>query len=620
MNRVQHHRGPDETGYLVEPGLAFGHKRLSIIDLANGQQPMVSRDQRYVILYNGEVYNFRELRKELEALGHAFATHCDTEVLLYAYAQWGTASVERLRGMFAYAVWDREEQELFLARDRLGIKPLYYTQGADGLFAFSSELKSLLTLPWLERKVDPHAVENYLAVGYVPDPGTIYESVRKLAPGHRALVRRASGEVRLEQYWDVPFRPHAAGSLAETGEELIARLREAVDIRMVAEVPLGAFLSGGVDSSAVVALMAGLSPDPVKTCSISFGDPAYNEKAYADRVAARYATEHLDPDDVDLVDKLSGLFDEPFADSSAIPTYRVCELAREKVTVALSGDGGDENLAGYRRYRWHMNEELVRSAMPVGLRRPLFGLAGRLYPKLDWAPQFLRAKSTFQALARDSAQAYLHSVSITPDALRNGLYSAGFRARLQGYSASEVFRQHAANAPTDDALSLVQYLDFKTYLPGDILTKVDRTSMAHALEVRVPLLDQDLVEWVAGLPPGMKLRKQEGKFVLKEALRPYLDEDILYRSKMGFAVPLKEWFRGALATRLRDALSSPVMADAGIFDMGRIGGLVAQHQSGRWNHTPTLWSLMMLESFLRREGGEARTPIDAATSLAVASA
>jgi asparagine synthase (glutamine-hydrolysing) len=607
MNKVQHHRGPDETGVQIEPGLALGHKRLSIIDLANGQQPMVSADGRYVIIYNGEVYNFRELRAELEPLGHVFKTHCDTEVLLCAFAQWGEGCVTRFRGMFAFAIWDRHAKSLFLARDRLGIKPMFWCELPDGCVAFSSELKSLFELPNLPREMDVRAVEEYFALGYVPEPRTIFSGVNKLSPGYMlTLTRGQSAAARPKQYWDVPFEPmHGADATEEDlGQELIERLREAVKVRLVSEVPLGAFLSGGVDSSAVVAMMAGLSDEPVKTCSISFGDRAYNESEYADRIAERYSTEHrtrqVEANDFELIDQLVGLYDEPFADSSAMPTYRVCQLAREKVVVALSGDGGDENLAGYRRQRWHMNEESIRGRIPSWLRRGVFGPAGAIYPKMDWAPRWVRAKSTLQALARDSISAYFHSVSIVPDHLRRQLFSPQFNRSLGGYEACEVFREHARRAPTDDPLSLIQYLDLKTYLPGDILTKVDRASMAHALEVRVPLLDHQLVEWISGLSPNLKLRGQEGKYLLKKSLLPFVDKDIMYRPKMGFAIPIEHWFRNELRSQLRDRLLGSTLRETGIFDMRFLTRMVDDHQSGRSNHGPMLWSLLMFESFYRR--------------------
>ena len=602
MNEVQFHRGPDQGGVHLEPGVGLAHRRLSIIDLSSGRQPLFNEDGSVVVVYNGEIYNFPALSEELKAAGHVFRTHCDTEVIVHAWEEWGEACVERFRGMFAFALWDRNREVLLLARDRLGIKPLHYALLPDGCLLFASEIKSLLVDPRLSREIDPLAVEEYFAFGYVPDPRSIFKQVRKLEAGHRLLVHRGEPLGVPECYWDLRFSAEKHGDEQAMAGELIERLREAVEIRLVAEVPLGAFLSGGVDSSAVVAMMAGLSGDPVNTCSISFGDPAFNETEYAAQVAKRYGTAHrvreVDPDDFDLVDRLATLYDEPYADSSAMPTYRVCELAREQVTVALSGDGGDENLAGYRRYRWHMDEERLRRLLPQGVRGPLFGLLGNLYPKLDWAPRFLRAKSTFQALARDSLEGYFHNFSILPDALRYRLYSPEFRRELAGYRGIEVFRRYLDHAP-DHPLSRVQYLDIKTYLAGDILTKVDRASMAHALEVRVPILDHLFVEWLATLPPELKLKGHEGKHLFKKSLEPFLPNDILYRRKMGFAVPLAAWFRGPLRERVREALLGPVLGDTGFFDQAFISTLVEQHQSGRRDHSAVLWSLLMFESFQR---------------------
>ena len=602
MNETQFHRGPDEGGLHVEPGLGFGHRRLSIIDLSSGQQPLFNEDGTVVVTYNGEIYNFPDLTNELKALGHQFRTHCDTEVIVHAWEEWGESCVERFRGMFAFGVWDRNRETLFLARDRLGIKPLYYALLEDGHFIFGSELKSLKQHASLPREIDPSAVEEYFAFGYVPEPKTIYKKVCKLPPGFRLTIKRGRHEIRPQQYWNVAFRRDASIGEEQAGTELIERLAEAVKIRMIAEVPLGAFLSGGVDSSAVVAAMAGVSDEPVNTCSISFGDPKYNESHYAAMVAERYQTAHrveqVDPDDFSLVDHLANLYDEPYADSSALPTYRVCELAKKQVTVVLSGDGGDENLAGYRRYRWHTYEEKMRALMPRAVRRPLFGFLGSAYPKADWAPKIFRAKSTFQAMARDSLEGYLHSVSIMSNEMRKQLFSQKLKNELQGYQAVEVFKRHASQAPTDHPLSLVQYLDMKTYLAGDILTKVDRASMAHALEVRVPILDHQLVDWISGLDPELKLKGREGKYLFKKALEPSLPNDILYRQKMGFAVPLDSWFRGPLREKVRTSLLGGKMWDSGLFEAGYLTKLVDQHQSGRWDHSAAIWTLLMFEAFL----------------------
>ena len=605
MNETQHHRGPDEGDVYTEPGVGFGHRRLSIIDLSSGQQPLFNEDHSVVVVFNGEIYNYQELMEELLQLGHTFRTRCDTEVIVHAWEQWGEACVDRFRGMFAFGLWDRNQQTLFMARDRLGVKPFYYALLPDGMFIFGSELKALRAVPGLPREIDPRAVEDYFAYGYVPEPKTIYKSAHKLSPGFTLTLKVGQPMPQPKQFWDVPFKPHAAMTEQDAEGELIVRLREAVKIRLVAEVPLGAFLSGGVDSSAIVAMMAGLMKDPVNTCSIAFNDPAFDESKYAAQVAAQYKTNHhsdtVDTDDYALLDTLADLYDEPYADSSAIPTYRVCQLARKRVTVALSGDGGDENLAGYRRYKYAMAENRVRARMPSGLRRPLFGTLGKLYPKADWAPRMFRAKTTFEALSRDLVEGYFHGVSIMPDRMRDQLFSDRFRTELQGYRAIEVMRGHADKSPTDDPLSMIQYLDMKTYLPGDILTKVDRASMAHALEVRVPLLDHKLVEWISGLPPDMKLHGTEGKYVFKKSLESYLPDDILYRNKMGFAVPLASWFRGPLKQRVRDALLGPALAETGIFNTAFLAEMVEQHQSGRRDYSAPIWTLLMFEAFLRKE-------------------
>ena len=604
MNNAQWHRGPDEGGLHREPGLGLGHRRLSIIDLSSGQQPLFNEDNSVVVVFNGEIYNFQGLAKELMSHGHVFRTHSDTEVIVHAWEQWGEHCVDRFRGMFAFALWDRNSETLFLARDRLGKKPLYYALLPNGQFIFSSELKALMCHPGLPREVIPCAVEDYFAYGYIPEPNTILRHAFKLPPAHVLTLRRGQAVGEPRAYWDVPFEPMGPISEADASTELIDRLREAVKIRLISEVPLGAFLSGGVDSSAVVAMMAGLSKEPVNPCSISFGDPAFNEAQFAAQVAERYHTRHrveqVEPDDFDLIDRLAQLYDEPYADSSAMPTYRVCQLARKQVTVALSGDGGDENFAGYRRYRWHLYEERVRSLLPQSIRGPLFGLLGAIYPKADWAPKVFRAKTTFQALARNTLEGYFDSVSILADPLRTRLFSRAFQGELQGYQAVEVLRRHARNSPTDNPLSRAQYLDMKTYLPGDILTKVDRASMAHSLEVRVPLLDHELVEWISGLPTDFKYKDGQGKYIFKKALQPYLSNDILYRPKMGFSIPLASWFRGPLRQRLRDAVLGPVLADSGIFDRDFLARLVDEHQSGRRDHSAPLWSVLMFEAFHRR--------------------
>lgn len=602
INNTLTHRGPDEDGIHIEPGVALGHRRLSIIDVATGQQPLFNEDNSVAVVFNGEIYNFRELAEQLQQAGHRFRTHSDTEVIVHAWEQWGEACVERFRGMFGFAIWDRNRRQLLLARDRLGIKPIYYTLLGDGQLVFGSELKALLAHPGLKRSLDPLAVEDYFTYGYVPEPRSILRNVHKLEMGHTLLIDQQSPRLPApRRYWDLPFTPVQTGTYQDTQEELIERTREAIRARLLAEVPLGAFLSGGVDSSAVVALMSGEIEGPVKTCAIGFDVPDYDESAFARLVAERYHTDHrldvLQASELDLVDRMSGLFDEPFADSSAMPTYRVCEAARRRVTVALSGDGGDENYAGYRRYRLHMAEEAVRRRLPMGLRKALFGPLGRLYPKADWAPRFLRAKTTFQALARDTASAWSHSVSRMSDQDRSALYSPHMKRLLDGYHGSEVMRRHAANAPTDDPLSVVQYLDFKTFLAG-VLHKVDRTSMAHALEVRVPLLDHHLVEWISGLPSDWKLHNGDGKHIFKQALEPHLPHEVMYRPKQGFSIPLNAWFRGPLKNTLQQDLLSERLKDSRLFDAAHIQTLYDQHQRGQRDNSAALWELMMFSRSL----------------------
>lgn len=605
INDVQSHRGPDSDGLHLEPGLALGHRRLSVIDLSTGDQPQFNDDGSVAIVFNGEIYNYRQLMPELQSLGYRFRTRSDTEVIVRAWEAWGPACVQRLRGMFAFALWDRRQQTLFLARDRLGVKPMHYAWLPDGSFVFGSELKVITAHPAFERRIDPLAVEDYFSLGYVADPRCIYQNAHKLPSAHTLTLRRG-GPARPEPvpYWDVRFTNDNPISAADAQAELRERLRDSVELRMIADVPLGAFLSGGVDSSAVVATMAGLSPQPVHTCAIGFDDPKFNESDFAKQVAERYRTDHrleiVGTDDFGLIDRLAWLYDEPFADSSALPTYRVCEMARKHVTVALSGDGGDESFGGYRRYRMHLGEEALRSRLPLGVRRPVFGALGSIYPKADWAPRPLRAKTTFQALAMDSVQAYHHSMSHLRAEQRAALYTPAFQQQLGGYSSLDVFAQHAEAAGTDDPLALIQYIDYKTWLVGDINTKVDRASMAHSLEVREPLLDHELIEWLATLPNRHKIDGGEGKALLKRAMEPMLPHDVLYRPKMGFSVPLASWLRGPLAERAREAVTGDRLLGTGLFKPERLRQLYDQHQAGTSDHATPLWMFVMFEAFLRQ--------------------
>ncbi|RZF66505.1 amidotransferase 1, exosortase A system-associated [Sphingomonas populi] len=604
MTDVQAHRGPDGGDVWTAPGVGLGHRRLSIIDIAGSPQPMRSADGSLTVTYNGEIYNFAELRAKLQAKGARFVTSGDTEVLLHGWAAWGPALLDRLNGMFAFAIHDAARQTLFLARDRMGVKPLHYVELSDGAVAFASELKGLLAHPLLRRTPQLTAIEDYLAFGYVPDDTCLVAGVKKLPAGHFLLLERGKPVPAPSRWWDIDFSRRATGSRKALEEELVERMRAAVTLRMVADVPLGAFLSGGVDSSAVVALMAEASPRAVKTCTIGFDVAGVDERSYADVIAKRFATEHreriVSPDDYALIDTLVASFDEPFADASSLATYRVCELARETVTVALSGDGADEAFAGYRRYKFQAAEERVRALLPASLRSSVFGTLGRHYPKADWAPRTFRAKTTLLALAEDGAEGYARSVGVTTPALRAALLTDSARKALGGHRAEDRYVRAMHDAPARDALDRAQYADFQHWLPGDILTKADRTSMAVSLEAREPLLDYKLVEFAATLPDDLRLRHGQGKWLMKKAMERYLPKDILYRPKMGFVTPVGAWFRSSLADEAAALARSRTLIGSGWFDPRAIETIAADHRAGRADHGRTLWQLVMLERSMAR--------------------
>ena len=600
------HRGPDGHGVWTAPGVGLGHRRLSIIDLAGSPQPMASSDGRAMLVFNGEIYNFRSLREELGAAGAQFHTDGDSEVILAAWQRWGVDCVKHLHGMFAFAIYDLEARTLFLARDRLGVKPLFLAELSDGSVAFASELKALVAHPQLRREVDPLAVEDYLTWGYVPDTRSILKGVSKLPAGHYLLLKHGAPLPRPISWWDVSFAERRKGKPADLEAELLHILRQAVTSRMVSDVPLGAFLSGGVDSSSVVALMSDASADPVRSCSIGFDVRALDESDYAQRVADKFGTSHrsrvVSPDDFEAMDALAGMFDEPFADASALPTWRVCQLAREQVTVALSGDGADEALAGYRRHVFHNNEDRLRGFLPQALREPVFGTLGAAYPKADWAPRFLRAKTTFLSLAASSEEGYSRAMSATPPELRDRIYSDEFQKLRGDYRAEQSFEALMRDAPARSGLDRAQYADLKFWLPGDILTKVDRTSMSVGLEAREPLLDHRLVEFAATIPEGLRIRKGQGKWLMKHAMRRYLPDDILYRPKQGFVTPIAQWFRGPLADAARGVSASDALARTGWFDRKSLSAMTEAHISGRSDHSRLLWQLLMLDRSLSKLG------------------
>jgi asparagine synthase (glutamine-hydrolysing) len=602
MADAQAHRGPDGSGVWTAQGVGLGHRRLSIIDLGGGAQPMVSGDAKIAVTYNGEIYNFVEVRRELEAKGARFVTNSDTEVLIHGWRAWGPDLLPKLNGMFAFALYDADKRALFMARDRLGVKPLHWTRLTDGSIAFASELKGLLANPVIRRDVSPQAVEDYFAFGYVPDDACFVAGIEKLPAGHYLLLKRGQSIAAPVQWWDVDFSQRTSASRQPLLHEMRERLREAVTSRMVSDVPLGAFLSGGVDSSAVVALMAEASTTPVQTCTIGFDRADHDETKYAAMIAEKFKTDHrqriVASDDFAAIDTLVTAFDEPFADASALPTWRVCQLARETVTVALSGDGADEVFAGYRRYKFQAAEERLRRFMPEGVRASLFGALGRVYPKADWAPRVLRAKATLEALGRDGGEAYARAVGVTGPEMRGRLFSDALKRELQGHRAEDRYVKAMRDAPAREPLDRAQYADLKIWLPGDILTKVDRTSMAVSLEAREPLLDHRLVEFGARLPVSMRLRGGTGKWLMKKALRGTLPDDVLYRTKMGFVTPVSAWFRGPLLGEAQRMAAN--LGQTGWFMPGMLDTIVNVHRSGKSDHGRLLWQLVMFEKAMGR--------------------
>jgi asparagine synthase (glutamine-hydrolysing) len=595
MNQTMIHRGPDDGGVFSGPGIGLGHRRLSIIDLAGGHQPMCNEDGTVWVLLNGEIYNYPELRTELLQRGHRFATKSDTEAIVHLYEEHREECFSKLAGMFSIAIWDQGNRRLVLARDRVGKKPLFYAASKDSIL-FGSELKALLAVGSISRETDDQALSDFFSFGYVPAPKTIYRSVRKVRPGHYLVASRDG--LREQKYWDLSFNRVEGRAESEWCELLRHELCQATRVRLMSDVPLGAFLSGGIDSSSVVAMMSHLMKRPVTTCSIGFQEKKYNEAEYARQVSSLFATEHyertVEPDALAIVDKLAWHYDEPFADSSAIPTYYVSKIAREKVTVALGGDGGDESFAGYRRYKLDHYENVLRNYLPQGFRRSVFGPLGEWYPSLAWAPRVLRGKSTFQSLARTPLEGYFHSVSYFRPADKRRLFSYDFRSRLGSYDSMDVLAEHYQRADTDDLLSKILYVDIKTYLTDDILTKVDRASMAVSLEVRAPMLDHRFLELAASIPSDLKLRNGTGKYILKKALEPVLPNEILYRPKQGFAIPVDMWFRRELKEMAHQII---VETQDGILDKGFLKVIWDQHQRRSHDRSALLWATLMFRKW-----------------------
>jgi asparagine synthase (glutamine-hydrolysing) len=598
MNATIRHRGPDGDGYFAGRGAGLAFQRLAIIDLQRGWQPLYNEDRSVVICFNGEIYNHHAIRRELEGK-HQFSSAADTEVILHGWEEWGEAIVPRLRGMFAFAIWDSNRRVLFLARDRLGIKPLYYYESPRGL-VFGSEIKAILPHPDVRRELDWEGLDAYLSLLYVPAPHTIWKNLRKLPAAH--TLRVENGRVTVKPYWDLHFG-NSVGTLSEQQwiDEVRAALDESVASHLESDVPLGAFLSGGVDSSAVVASMATVMREPVKTCAIGFATERWSELEHARVVSERYRTNHrefvVEGQALDALDQLFWHYDEPFADSSALPTYHVSRLARQAVTVALSGDGGDENFAGYRRYFYDRLENSVRALLPQATRGPVFGALASVYPKADYLPQPLRAKTLLHNLSLPAAAGYFNTMTWFTPTEKDLLYRDASRRAVGDFSVFELFARHFAAAESEDPLARVQYVDIKTYLVDDILTKVDRASMAVSLEVRVPLLDHVFMERMARMPSNLKLRGRAGKYAFKRALETRLPREILYRRKMGFSVPLAAWWRG----ELRAAFEATVLRHGSfcseVFQPAAIGRLWQDQLRGSRDNAYRLWILFALEKW-----------------------
>jgi asparagine synthase (glutamine-hydrolysing) len=591
MCDVIRHRGPDDEGVWVDQGVALGMRRLSIIDLSTGHQPIHNEDRTVWIVFNGEIYNFRQLRRELEAAGHRFYTLTDTEVIVHAYEQWGAGAIGRLRGMFGLAIWDTRSRTLLVARDRIGIKPMHYAT-VNGRFYFGSELKSLLEAPDLPRDLDVDALDHYLSFLYTPRDGSIFESVRKLPPGH--LLTWQDGRIAIEPYWQMPADETFTGSERDAVSQLRAVLTDAVRSHLVSDVPLGAFLSGGVDSSLVVGLMSETSGTRVKTFSIGFDEPAFDELEHARRVARHFGTDHhefvVKPDGVGILDRLVSHFDEPFADSSAIPTWYVSEMARRHVTVVLSGDGGDELFGGYDRYVPHPRVVAFDRYSPRALRRVAAIAAARL-------PHGVRGKNFLRHVSRDEQGRYLDAIRFFGADEKPALLTDDVQRLLEGPDPETRLARHFERFAHLPWPSQMMRFDAETYLPEDVLTKVDRMSMAHSIESRVPLLDNEVMTFAAALPASLKIKDGRRKHVLKEVAATLLPRDILDRKKQGFGVPLGTWFRGNLRELFSDTLLSPASLQRGYFQPAFIRQIVDEHISGRRDHTLRLWQLVVFEKW-----------------------
>jgi asparagine synthase (glutamine-hydrolysing) len=595
------HRGPDDDGFYLNGGVGLGMRRLSIIDVKGGRQPIHNQDRTAWIVFNGEIYNYRELREKLEKLGHTFYTNSDTEAIIHAYDRYGADCPKHLRGMFAFAIWDERTQELFLARDRVGKKPLLYAQ-VNGQLVFGSEFTALLLHPDIGRDVDTEAIDHYLSFMCVPAPLTAYRAIRKLEPGHSLRYRK--GEIKIERYWQPSFSKKVDISEQEAGEQAIEILRDAVKVRLMSEVPLGAFLSGGIDSSAVVALMSEVSSGPVKTFSIGFEEQDFSELHHARRVAEHVGADHHEfivrPDALEVLPLLVEHYGEPYADSSAIPTYYVARETRKHVTVALNGDGGDESFAGYERYAaMRLAEKYHR--IPSVLRDSVVRQAIGLIPSPETKRSRVKdVKRFLQAASLPRVERYLRWVSVFDAEAKQNLYSESFRQQTQDISAANLLDPWFSKANGSGIVDATLLTDIMTYLPNDLLVKVDIATMAVSLEARSPFLDHHVIEFAASLPEKFKLHGLTTKYLLKRMLKKLLPAENLDRRKMGFGVPIGHWFRGKLQPFLRETILSEKALNRGHFKPEAVKQMVELHARGERDYSQQLWTLLMLELWFQR--------------------
>ncbi len=615
------HRGPDADGYWFGDGIGLAHRRLSIIDLEGGRQPLGNEDDSIQVVFNGEIYNYRELRDDLIRRGHVFRTHSDTEVLVHLYEEHGDEMVSRLRGMFAFAIWDSRRRRMLLARDRVGIKPLYVFRNHEWLL-FGSELKAILAHPAVPRDIAPSAIDDYFTYGMIPGASTIFRGIEKLLPGHVLSIEADTWSIRTRRYWQLEFSADESVTLPQWREAVQDKLRETVRAHLIADVPVGAFLSGGLDSSMMVALATAENPTLLRTFSMGFRESAFNELPHARAVAQHFGTEHTEEivsaDAAEVLTQLTKFYDEPFADSSAIPTFLVSRLAAREVKVVLSGDGGDEAFGGYARYKHDLKEDSLRHCLPRWLRRSLLAAMARLWPKLDWLPRPLRLKSALTNLSLDADAAYANTLTLCRQPGRQHLLSADIRAALRDHDSQQIAREgfrrshvrqnvggsgefpQSGDCGYGDPLSGMIAADMATLLPDDYLVKVDRASMAHGLEVRPPLLDHELLELCARLPSCWKIRDGETKWLLRELSADVLPESIRQRPKQGFEVPLDVWFRGPLRAMFADLVLSPNSAVADLINLTEARRAFDAHQRGTARNGTLLWMLLSLAAWADR--------------------